>query len=237
MSLYTPNNIHFRIVSSKTLAQFKNDQSFDFAELVYNSKVSFGADSREAVLLCYEEFFGFLLMLEKYFISLSHSTVLDGSHTQYIRSLMRQTTDRIRSVVQENPQYFGDVQKVLDTRAVRLLHERLRESAGSVSGKTIYTAYPFIATLLSDVLHQILLALAEHEEMGKQKTIVINCGSYSTSSEDILPSAGELALVKALQYSKWIGSKNVALRNVSLSESDFREVRNKLEGSSFHTSQ
>lgn len=211
--MYTPNNINFRIVSSKTIAQFKHDQSFDFAELVYNNKVVFSPQSREIVLLGYEEWFNFILMLEKYFISLDDKATLEQRNVQYILELMSNTKERIAQVMTEHPQYFGEhVTKLISRIGSPILVKYMLSGVANIVGKSIYTAFPYVVTLISETLHQGLLALAEYETLlHKPNEAVINCETYPVAVMDSAPPSCELALSKAMVYHETCGVKEFTL--------------------------
>jgi hypothetical protein len=236
--MYTPNNIHFRIVSSKTLAQFKHDQSFDFAELVYNPKVKFGAESREVVLLNYEEWFNFLLLLEKYFISLNDKVNLTDKHAQYILDMMNATTSRINHVMTENPQHFGELaRKVVENIGRPILVKHLFKGVSKMVGSNIYTAFPYVTTLISETLHQGLLALAEYEALDANATeAVLNCESYAFSVSASAPPSCELALAKAKQYKTEYGVNSFRVNDYTLDKETLNAVVRKLNDNGFSVS-
>jgi len=70
MKSYIPNNINFRIVSSTSIAKFKQDQAYDFNEIIKQRDV-ITAPAREVILLEYDHWFKWIVKLEKVFLLLN----------------------------------------------------------------------------------------------------------------------------------------------------------------------
>lgn len=165
--MYTPNNIRFRIVSSSAIAHFKQDQAFDFNELINNEAYSFSPEARETLLLNYELWFKFICNLEKMMIRTLHSNDLLGDMTESIGQLAKDVLVELKDVIQTHPTIFNSTAPTtsLVMRAHAPFSENVFDVIAGSSNNTMYIAFPKIVTAISNMLHNLLFILHEVENL------------------------------------------------------------------------
>jgi hypothetical protein len=168
--MYTPNNIRFRIVSSAAIAQFKQDQAFDFNELINNEAYSFSAEARETLLLNYEVWFKFICRLEKMMIRTLHANDLLGELTLSIDMLARDILTELEDVIQTHPTIFNATSPT--TQLIAKAHfpytNNVFDVISSCREQTMYLAFPRIVNAISNSLHNLLFILHEVENLKKE---------------------------------------------------------------------
>jgi len=167
--MYTPNNIRFRIVSSCAIAQFKQDQAFDFNELINNDAYSFSPEARETLLLNYELWFKFIGRLEKMMIRTMHSNDAIGELVVAMDALAKDTLTELQDVIQTHPTIFNTESPTtaLIMKAHRPFIEHIFDTIGKSRDLSMYLAFPRIVNAISNCLHNLLFILHEVENLKK----------------------------------------------------------------------
>jgi hypothetical protein len=168
--MYTPNNIRFRIVSSVAIAQFKQDQAFDFNELINNEAYSFSTEARETLLLNYEVWFKFICHLERIFIRSLHNKDLILSLADVLRNMAVETLKEVNDVIQTHPSIFhsSDPTTALVAKAHLPFSEHVFATIAESKDSNMYVAFPKIVNAISNSLHNLLFILHEVENLKKQ---------------------------------------------------------------------
>lgn len=200
--MFSPNNINFRLVSSQAISEFKSNQSIDLSELIHSKDVAFSATSREIILLNYDRWFQFLLRIERSFIASDQAVMIGLSQIEHIRHEMRRTMHEVRDVMVENPKYFGidiDVRQLMDVVGKPIFHEMLYGSVATLAGYSIYTGFTLLATMVSEAIHQVLIALKEIEILKSKHIPTIHRLEMPPQLDDDAMQLS-LAAVKASAY-------------------------------------
>lgn len=105
---FYPNNILFRIQSSKAIEKFKNVQSFQLNQLI-NGKFFFARDRRELLLLKYDMWSRWIYEVENFCIELSgKSSVISSKDMDYVLDLATKTEKTYESVITNKHKYAFD---------------------------------------------------------------------------------------------------------------------------------
>lgn len=169
--MYTPNNIRFRIVSSSAIAQFKQDQAFDFNELINNEAYSFSPEARETLLLNYELWFKFICRLEKMMIRMMHSNDALGDLVVSMDALAKDTLMESEDVIRTHPTIFnsGSPTTALIMKAHRPFIDHIFDMIVKSRQLSMYLAFPKIVAVISNCLHNLLFILHEVEKLKKNE--------------------------------------------------------------------
>lgn len=164
--MYSPNNIRFRIVSSAAIAQFKQDQAFDFNELINNEAYKFSAEARETLLLNYELWFKFICRLERLMIRTLHSNDKLEHLTETIEIQARDIMVELDEVIKSHPSIFNaGPQTLLIQKAHQPYIENFYTEVRGCKNDTMYLAFPKMVTTISNNLHNLLLILHEVDNL------------------------------------------------------------------------
>lgn len=166
MKMYSPNNIKFRIVSSSVIAQFKQDQAFDFNELVNNHDVnSFSKESREILLLNYELWFKFICRFEKMIIRTLHSNDSIDCIVDCLECLISDLLTNAKEIINTNPAIFStnEYPAQITEFAFKPFVDNILATIKECRNDTMYIAFPKVVTSISTALSNLLCILQEIE--------------------------------------------------------------------------
>lgn len=214
--MYTPNNIRFRIVSSAAIAQFKQDQAFDFNELINNEAYSFSPEARETLLLNYEVWFKFICRLEKMMIRTLHANDLLGELTLSIDMMAKDILVELADVIQTHPTIFNSTSPLvmLITKAHAPFSLHVFDVIAETRDQTMYLAFPRIVNAISNHLHNLLFILHEVENLKKE-----NGNDFLSMTEEVVQiwkETGACALVaRAVLYREAFNVHDFAVKNYS----------------------
>lgn len=181
--MYTPNNIRFRIVSSAAIAQFKQDQAFDFNELINNAAYKFSAPARETLLLNYELWFKFICRLERLMIRTLHSADKLGQLTETIEVQAKDIMLELDEVIKSHPGIFNaGPQTILIQKAHTPYIEQLYAEIRDCVNDTMYIAFPKLVTIISNNLHNLLLILHEVDNL-----VMKNESPFLSFTDEVFP--------------------------------------------------
>ena len=214
--MYTPNNIRFRIVSSCAIAQFKQDQAFDFNELINNDAYSFSPEARETLLLNYELWFKFICRLEKMMIRMMHSNDALGDLVVSMDALAKDTLMELQDVIQTHPTIFNTESPTTAVimKAHRPFIDHIFDVIMKSRGLSMYLAFPKIVTAISNCLHNLLFILHEVEKLKKRENE--NFLSMTQEIFEIWGVTGVCPLqTRAALYSKEFDVKEFFIKNYS----------------------
>jgi len=164
--MYSPNNILFRIVSSSAIAQFRQDQAFDFNELINNPKYSFSSEARETLLLNYDLWFRFILHLEKVLIR-NHSHEQLGPVVTHLDVFAHETINEIADIMKSHAAIFGigTIQTSLVQKSIAVYYGLVLSIIAESKNDSMYVAYPKIVIAISNALNNLLFILHETENL------------------------------------------------------------------------
>lgn len=163
MKIYIPNNIGFRIVSSNAIAKFKQDQAFDFYEIV-KLKDTISASAKEIILLEYEQWFRWILKLEKIYLLISDENDKKSLIKNQITLLLKSEMDDIYETMSIYGKFFNrDL-----TDFINYIHRCSLETLINVINNTFETddlgcSFSNIVFYISIYLQQILFSIQEIE--------------------------------------------------------------------------
>lgn len=218
--MYSPNNIRFRIVSSSAIAQFRQDQAFDFNELINNLEYSFSPEAREILLLNYDMWFRFILRLEKVLIRNHHSSDALGSFVNHLEMFARETVNEIHDTMASHPEMFGlrrPVSAAID-KAYKMFTDHVMRVIVGTSKETMYSAFPIVVTALSNCLNNLLFVLHETENLAKGQPFL----SYTEEVREILDATDVCSLT---QRAKLYGAESFVIKNYTNREVDPRCIK------------
>ena len=161
---FYPNNVEFRIKSSKALEKWKNVQSFQLNQLI-NGKFYFDKNCREIILLQYDLWTRFLIELENYCIeSLNKNNylIVQESIINYIIKLADKTISKFRSIViEEYPERFNTkfIKILLECRQYPLKY--LKSMIYSFKGLNFMCLFINLVDTLVDVMQHSLIEMHE----------------------------------------------------------------------------
>jgi len=215
--MYSPNNIRFRIVSSSAIARFRQDQAFDFNELINNEAYSFSAEARETLLLNYDLWFKFILRLEKVLIRNHQSTEKLGALVEHIEMFAHEVVTEIDDIVRSHPTIFDSHSK--SSHAIRkaygLYHEYLLKLLLGCRGDSMYVAFPKIVNAISNCLHNLLFILHEVENLKKGNAFL----SYTLEVDELIDALGHCPLTyRAKLYHETFGIDQFVIKNYTSGE-------------------
>ena len=210
---YIPNNIEFRIVSSNSIAKFRQQQAFIFNELIRNPKGSFSHSSREILLLNYDLWFKWILRTEKLFLTLIVSDYQQeasiSTYEPYLSASVEHVIEEIGDVIQAAPHLFTDnVNNIVKFQ--RPYIDYAKSKIAAADKYTIYMAYPKIVSAITGILYNLLHIIHESERIGNDKPFL----SLTKDTMDIFNDTGKLLIVeRGLFYKKEFGTSEFALKN------------------------
>lgn len=211
---YVPNNVEFRIVSSRAIAQFKTDQAFDFNELVNNPAFCFSHASREILLLNYEMWFKLVMKLERLMIRRDSTRPIGEELVKYILTMVEDTLHGITDVMDVHEATFNAAAKQIVRRTNAQFVHYINRQVASCEGHTIYVAFPTIVNSISNALHNLLFQLHEIEHLlnGGRPAFI----SYTSECADIYAHLGERVLHhRGAIYRELFGVTDFVIKNYS----------------------
>lgn len=217
--MYAPNNIKFRIVSSSAIAQFKMDQSFDFNELANCDVYSFSGQSREILLLYYDLWFKYILLLEKIFIRRDVKTSLTEVELNHFAALMDDVAVSIEDVISANPDLFNTLMVRVISKTNKDFLVYINEIMMSCKDMDIYYAFPKIVSAISNVLHNLLLNLHECDFLCSENFADDGFLCYTRET------SYEMMINRARIYSDVYGVTSFDIKNYTIDKiDDLKEV-------------
>lgn len=219
--MYTPNNIRFRIVSSSVISQFKQDQAFDFNELINNYDVySFSSEARETLLLNYELWFKFICRLEKMIIRTMHSNDSLEGIVPSIDALVRDVVTEMDEVVNTNPTVFGA--NNFPSRTIALAFKPFTDNISEVVKRckddTMYLAFPKIVNAISGGLHNLLCILHEIEAL-RTPEVSDDFLSLTDTAFEVSKNLNVCPILeRAISYRDYFGIKSFYIKNYTHQE-------------------
>ena len=226
MKRYIYNNIDFRIVSAKSIANFKECQAFDFNELVKNEK-DFSSQSKEALLLEYEHLFKFILRLERLFLLYSKESNLIIKD-ELINNLYNAFDD-----IDELEASYTDIFSTELRQFIRLAHhyyfnilvQEIMVILETIDPEeaTVAKMYPKLVNLITDYLQALLINLYEFEYNTNNNTGNFLC---FTKLDAFSLTGNSEAFAKKLEFYNKFGSEFFDFKNYS--ERDIPEVTKQL---------
>lgn len=168
MRTYIPNNINFRIVSSNSIAKFKQDQAFDFYEIVkMGDKISDPA--KEVILLEYDHWFKWIILLERSFLLLTEHDNDDKVFDQVDLMLKTEMSDII-DIMSIHTEFFDPEL----TKFVRFIHKYSTDALSvtiknAIKLNDLGVAFSKIVFFISIYLQQVLFAMQEIESIDENK--------------------------------------------------------------------
>jgi hypothetical protein len=217
--MYSPNNIRFRIVSSSAIAQFRQDQAFDFNELINNHEYSFSPESREILLLNYDMWFRFILRLEKVLIRNHHTTDELGSFVEHIEMFARETIVEIGDIMSSHPDLFGTGTPVANviTKSSAVFSDHILRTILACNHESMYTVFPRIVTAISNSLNNLLFILHETENLKLGNAFL----SYTDEVKEISAAEEKCILTdRAKLYQSLNACEGFILKNYTSAEVD-----------------
>jgi hypothetical protein len=209
--MYSPNNIRFRIVSSSAIAQFRQDQAFDFNELINNTEYSFSSEARETLLLNYDLWFRFILRLEKVLIR-HHTGEQLGRLVEHIEMFAREIVTDIHEVMKTNPEIFdtNSVRWNIVDKAITSFYDHVLRQIHKCTEDTMYTAFPKIVIAISNALNNLLFILHETENLKNGHYFL----SYTDEAVEIYVDGFPCPLIqRAKLYQDAYGESTFVLKN------------------------
>ncbi len=160
---YKPNNISFRITSSRVLEQYKNMQGFVLSEMKYG-QYDFSQVSKEIALLYTDTAFKILLLIERLLIRSGESTITPDLGIEIIQVMTKQAVYMIDVVNEKDSIFSKDFVRIWKRihLPVPKLIERITESS---VGETIDIAYANIGSILIDSIDTVRFELYELDYM------------------------------------------------------------------------
>ncbi len=158
---YTRNNVSFRIVSSKAIAEFKNSQAFMFTQLT-EGKYKFADTPKELLLLLYDNWFRWIVFLERYCLFTDTFTEHD---IKKVCAEGQSVIDDIYRIANTNASIFDaefidtwiQTQKAIDEYVFIILEES--------KGKQNIEVFPQAVTALILMLNSSLFVLHEIDSL------------------------------------------------------------------------
>lgn len=213
MKSYIPNNINFRIVSSTSIAKFKQDQAYDFNEIIKQRDV-ITAPAREVILLEYDHWFKWIVKLEKVFLLLNEEDKND-TLIQKTDVLLRNEMDDILDIMSIYTDFFSSDLTAFINYVHRYSVETLKVAITiTLKDNDIFSAFSKIVYFISVYLQQVLLALQEIELILHNKKEKIYKLHYSGFCKDTCHLSGICPIAERSKYYKDnFGKKVFVLHN------------------------
>lgn len=207
---YTPNNIEFRINSSKLLENFKATQHFVLTEMQYG-QYNFSRTSKEITLLYCDVMFKTLLLVEKMYIEAKQKTVdeeLADKVISLLKSQLKHIIDTTSASANEN---IFEKRHVELWRSVHFpLNKIMSMAVRSTIGETLAESFKKLVLVIIDSMDSVRFEQNEIDYLIKNGSmpflnIVDLCAiSASYIKEPIL-------VTRAKKYNEFMG-KEMAYR-------------------------
>lgn len=180
--MYQQNNIEFRIASADATSKFKATQAHSFLQ-VCRREFQFDISAREVVLLSYDRFSGWLLKLERSFVT-EHGRSLSPRMVRLAYDLFAEELNKIEEICMENPAIFKtDVCELL-----KVIHSYAKEVVAYAITKaqsiSVPSAFVMLSEIISDYLQHVLIAMHEfNNNIVLKKTPFIGVHHFSLLSK------------------------------------------------------
>jgi len=153
---FKPNNIGFRVVSSKCIEVYKNAQGFALSEVSRRSIHTFSKTSREILLLEYDVWFRWLIEVEAL---LKNDGEVKESTKKAIVELSDVYTNSMERTISTHPEVFDSNYVNVWRESYKLVHnymkkEILLSTASDISGLMSYVTAVILA-VLNTTLHEL----------------------------------------------------------------------------------
>ena len=214
-SEYTPNNIEYRVVTSRQLAKYKIQQSLVLSEIINNApNHTFSPTAKEIVLSKYNFWFIFALWLENYLLKVnSAKEKLSDKNYEEIKNVIVEEAKRIvknhdnliLSLIEQNPKElnkdFYNMWKELHnsqifTYLLKVIKEtylatpsnyfsRIIEELINILALTVYEVYELDYLTLDKSKNIIIYVDETHFKIDKDLEVLINKVKYFEEHFDI----------------------------------------------------
>lgn len=184
---YVRNNIYFRIIACKALETYKNTQAFVLGDIT-NGKHKFSETPRELMLLMFDNWFRYLLFLERF--SLSKHEPFTADDIERITIEAQVTIDTITEIALSNTDVFDNRFISIWRQTHKALDEYLFLSIAELAGQTNTNVFPNIVKSLSKCLNASLLELHEIDCLVYKQQMFVSfdpvCLEYDTKTNKVM---------------------------------------------------
>lgn len=165
--IFYPNNVQFRIVSSREIVKWKETKSFNLNQLV-NGRFYFPKKIREILLLKYDIATRWLFEVENYFIErYKEKSFITEDELHYIVSLAIKANNKFKSTIKENPEHFDSKFAKIWEELHNITANFFYELITSVEGIYEY-AFGQIVDHLCETMNYTLIEIYELNEIFKK---------------------------------------------------------------------
>lgn len=220
MKTYIPNNINFRIVSSNSIAKFKQDQSYDFFEIVKLGDL-ISPPAKEVILLEYDHWFKWILKLEKIFLLVTEDDSNESIYNQ-VELLLQSEMDDIYEIMSVYTNFFN----FEFTKFIHFVHKYSLESLqrgikDAIINNDLGVSFSKIVFYISIYLQQILMAVQEFETVLRKEEHKTADLFYSGWCREMCALSGNRCdgicpvAERAKYYNKHDGTNKFVLHNMT----------------------
>jgi len=190
---FVANNIQYRIASGKSIANYKNAQSFLMSEIAFNPFHTFSNVARETLLFKYDVWFDFLCEVEQFLL------VEEGKYftEETIKTVKLLSEERVRyyqTVIKDNPGIFEENYMKIWNEVHEMIYDYLVSSLTDLIGLNKSTAFSKLTEILINVMNHTLYELYEIDILQfSENDFIFNYDSVCTSYYDVF---GESLILK-----------------------------------------
>jgi len=218
---FVPNNIAFRILSSKMIEKVKQAQSYVLSEIEYGD-YKFNRTSKEVALLYTDALSDWLQELEKAIIKWSSFTEVDATNRDAIESSCLKRLEYIEDVCSQRDDLFNH--KYIEVwKKVRFpVEAMIQDIVHGKQSRNPITCFTLCAQSIIDSIEELRLDLYEIDyyiENGEKPFICI-----TDTYVDYLSKNDSRIITKAKIYMKEFGCEDFYLKNYTSSTEFFRRL-------------